>query len=248
MFRTGRVVRWTAGALGLAVGGYAAYVANAWLRYGRVASPQPDEVDPLLDHFMPDYDVAERHHVRVAAPAAIALSAATAADLQQSAIVRGLFRARELVLRAQTDAVRTPVGLLEEMESLGWRILAEEPGREIVVGAVTQPWLPNVAFHGLRPDDFRTFREPDCVKIVWTLRADPVGPSESVFRTETRVATTDPAARRKFRWYWARFSPGIILIRWFLLANLKKDAERRAHAGHTDVVVDRTPGDVPHRP
>jgi hypothetical protein len=71
------------------------------------------------------------------------------------------------------------------------------------------------------------------VKIVWTLRADPVGESESMFHTETRVTTTDQAARTKFRWYWARFSPGIVLIRRVMLGLLKTDAERRARRAET---------------
>jgi len=196
---------------------YAAYVGTAWYRYGHGASPSRDEVDPLLDHFMPEYEVAERHQVRVTAPPEITLSAAAETDLQQSRVIRGIFKAREMVLGAQANAVTRPKGLLVEMKSLGWRVLAETPGREIVVGAVTQPWMANVVFRGLPPDEFREFQEPGHVKIVWTLRADPVGPAESIFRTETRLATTDLTARSQFRWYWARFSPGIVLIRRVLL-------------------------------
>ena len=54
------------------------------------------------------------------------------------------------------------------------------------------------------------------------------GAAESIFRTETRVMTTDPAARAKFRRYWSFPSPGIILIRWVSLRPLKAEAERRA--------------------
>ena len=86
-------------------------------------------------------------------------------------------------------------------KSIGWGVLAEVPGREIVMGAVTQPWYANVVFRPVPPADFASFDEPDFVKIVWTLRADPIGPRDSVFRTETRVQTTDAAARAKFRWY-----------------------------------------------
>lgn len=222
-----RALRWTAGGLGLMAAGYATIVGTTWYRYGDVPSIDPDERDPLLDKFMPMYEVAERHHVRVAAPAATTLSAAADTDLQQSRIVRGIFRARELVLGAEPSARTRPKGLLAQMTSLGWRVLAETPGREIVVGAVTQPWLPNVVFRGLAPEEFRSFEEPGYVKIVWTLRADPVAESESIFRTETRVTTTDQAARTKFRWYWARFSPGIVLIRRVMLGLLKTDAERR---------------------
>ena len=226
--RLTRVMHWTAGGLGLMAAGYAAVVGTIWSRYGHAPSATPDERDPLLDQFMPEYDVAERHHVFVAAPAAIALAAAAETDLQQSRIVRAIFKTRELVLGANPDAATYPKGLLAQMRSIGWRVLAEQPGREIVAGAVTQPWLPNVVFRGLAPEEFRAFRDPDYVKIIWTLRADPVSESETIFRTETRVMTTDPAARRKFRWYWARFSPGIILIRRVMLGLLKTEAERRA--------------------
>jgi hypothetical protein len=223
-----RVVRWTAGGLGLMTVGCATVVGTTWYRYGHIPSASPDERDPLLDRFMPEYEVAERHHVSVAAPAAMTLSAAADTDLQQSRIIRAIFKARELVLGAEPDGEARPKGLLAQTTSLGWRVLAEKPGREIVVGAVTQPWLPNVVFRGLAPEEFRVFQEPGYVKIVWTLRADPAGESESMFRTETRVTTTDQTARTKFRWYWARFSPGIVLIRRVMLGLLKTEAERRA--------------------
>ena len=221
-------MRWAAWSLGLMAVGYATVVGTTWYRYGQVPSPRREDRDPLLDQFMPEYEVAERHHVRVAAPAAMTLSAAAETDLQQSTIVRAIFRARELVLGAEPDAETRPKGLLAQTTSLGWRVLAEKPGREVVVGAVTQPWLPNVVFRGLAPEEFQAFQEPGYAKIVWTLRADPVGESQSIFRTETRVTTTDPTARTRFRWYWARFSPGIILIRRVMLGLLKTDAERRA--------------------
>ena len=101
------------------------------------------------------------------------------------------------------------------------------------MGAVTQPWLADVVFRALSPEMFREFREPGYVKIAWTLRADPGGEDWTIFRTETRAVATDKTARARFRWYWARFSPGIILIRWMLLRRLKAEAEagdRRAPA------------------
>jgi hypothetical protein len=104
-------------------------------------------------------------------------------------------------------------------------MVAEIPGREVVYGAVTQPWKANVVFRGLAAEDFKNFREPGFVKILWTLRVDPATPSDCTFRTETRVVTTDDDARRRFRWYWARFSPGIVLIRQIALRLLKKQAE-----------------------
>jgi hypothetical protein len=228
--RAPQLLWWTASGGGLLVTGYAAVAGTQWVRYGHVTPAGADQRDPLLDRFMPEDEVAERHHVRVAAPAAVTLAAAAEIDLYQSSLVRAIFRAREAVLGAGSETVTLPKGLLAQMTSLGWRVLAEQPGREIVMGAVTQPWLPEVVFRGLDPAEFRDFREPGYVKIVWTLRADPVGSGESMFRTETRVIATDAVARAKFRWYWARFSPGIVLIRRLILGPLRADAERRARA------------------
>jgi hypothetical protein len=183
---------------------------------------------------MPEYEVAERHHIPVSAPAAITFSAATQLDLTKSAVIRSIFKTRELVLRARPDGSVRPTALIAQMKALGWGVLAEIPGREIVMGAATQPWEARVVMRALPADEFAAFREPGYVKIVWTLRADPTGSAESVARTETRVTTTDPTARAKFRRYWSFFSPGIIWIRYISLGLVKKDAERRARTSNSE--------------
>ncbi len=110
-------------------------------------------------------------------------------------------------------------------------MLAEVPGREIVVGAVTRPWEANVTFRSVPADEFATFAEPDYVKIAWTLRADPVDDWSAAFRTETRVMPTDARAHAKFRRYWPFFSPGIKLIRRMALREVKAQAAHRTRAG-----------------
>jgi hypothetical protein len=215
----------------MAAGAYATWVGVTWLQYGQSVPADADSGDPLLDQFMPVYDVVERHHIRVAAPAEITFASACEQDLMALPVVRAIFKARELVLGAEPDTAERPRGLLAMTKSIGWGVLAEMPGREIVMGAVTQPWYPNVVFRPLPPGEFAAFNEPDFVKIVWTLRVDAIEPHTSVFRTETRGVTTDATARAKFRWYWARFSPGIWLIRWLSLGPTRRDAERRARLG-----------------
>jgi hypothetical protein len=220
-----RAGRWIALGAGAAAATYGLMAASAYVRYGRPASPSPEEDDPLLDAFMPACEVAERHWIRVHAPADATWRAAMEVRLQDSSVVRVIFRARELVLGAD-PATADPRGLLAQTLALGYRVLHEEPGWEVIVGAVTRPWEPNVTFRGVPATDFKVFNEPNYVKIAWTLRVEPLGPHEAICRTETRVITTDGAARARFRWYWARFSPGIIVIRWMLLRQLKADAER----------------------
>jgi len=177
---------------------------------------------------MPEYEVVERHRSPVGAPAEVTFAAATEMNLEDSRIVRTVLKVRELLLRARPAGNELPRGLLAKTKALGWGVLAEVPGREIVMGAVTQPWEPNVVFRALSPEEFASFRDPAYVKIAWTLRADPVTAAKSIFRTETRVLACGPVSRSKFRKYWASLSPGIILIRLAMLGPLKREAERRA--------------------
>ena len=226
--RCGRAARWVAGVTGLAAAGWAGTAAVTWARYGRVPVPRAVESDPLLDAFMPHYEVVERHQIEVAAPADVTLAAAREIDLAGAPVVRALFKGRELLLGAEPDREQGPKGLLAFTQSIGWRVLAEVPGREVVVGAVTKPWDANPTFRSVPAAYFVGFNEPDYVKILWTLRADPLSPETSVFRSETRVVATDPVSRAKFRRYWAWLSPGIVLIRNVMLAPVKAEAERRA--------------------
>lgn len=227
---TRSAVRLGAVATVIAAAGYGAAVANAWRRFGYPRPSRRKERDELLDQFMPVYDVVERHHIFVAAPAATVLAAAKEQDLMQSPLTRVIFRARELALGATPDERPRPRGLLEATQSWGWGVLAEQPDREVVVGAVTRPWEANVVFRSLPPDQFAAYNEPGDVKIAWMLRAKPVGENASIFLTETRAVATDTRARRKFRKYWAFASPGIAAIRWLSLRPLKKEAERRVRA------------------
>jgi len=213
---------------GLVTGASAAYVALTWLRYGHPSSPTGDERDPLLDRFMPAYDVVDRYHAAIPAAADVAFAAACEIDLQQSPTIRAIFKGREWILRSQPDTTSRPPGLVAWTKTMGWGVLAEVSGREIVMGAVTRPWDANPVFRALPPEAFAAFDDPDYVKIVWTVRADPAGAEKSVVRLETRAIATDAAARLKFRTYWAFLSPGIILIRRVALRLVKIEVERRA--------------------
>jgi hypothetical protein len=205
---------------------YCAYAAITWLGYGHPAAPREHERDPLLDRFIQAYDVREHDAVQVDAPAAVAFAAAGQMDLFDVPAVRAIVRARELILRATPDSRPRPHGLIAETQSIGWGVLAHVPDREIVMGAVTQPWRANVVFRALPPAEFAEFHEPGYVKIAWTLRVDPIDGGRSLFSTETRAVATDATARARFRRYWAFLSPGIILIRVAAASALRTELAR----------------------
>jgi hypothetical protein len=202
-----------------------AYIGATWLRYGK--AERNGRRDPLLDRFLPSYEVREIHETDVAAPADVTYAVAHEVDLRRSRLVRALFRGRELLMGSEPTRREAQPNFLSEVLALGWRVLAENPGRELVIGAVTQPWQRNVEFAGLEPGEFAAFHDPGYAKIAWTIAVEPTGPETSRFRTETRVATTDPESRRRFRRYWSVVSPGVVLIRYEILRLVRQEASRR---------------------
>jgi uncharacterized protein YndB with AHSA1/START domain len=226
-----RLLRYGAAAAGAGMLGFGAWSALAWARYGRV-HPRRHPPDELLDRFLPNPEVDEYHQIEVRAPAAITLAAAKETDLQSAPIAKAIFwlRAVPALLRGEPFRPQGSRGIVAETLSLGWGVLAEEPDREIVIGAYTQPWHEQVTFHPLPPEQFSGFDRPGYVKIAWTLHAQPLGPDASLLVTRTRAVATDPESRRRFRRYWAPMSAGIILIRYAGLPLMRKEAERRAAA------------------
>lgn len=209
--------------------GYAGLVAYHHARYGKGIAPEHRHDDSiLLDRFIPAPEVTEHHQVRIAAPPDVVITTARNMELLNQPVVRAVIRLRELAMGAKKDLRRHPKALLSQMQSIGWVVLAERAGREIVLGAVTKPWESDVAFRSIPAGSFAEFREPGYVKIAWTLRADPIGENETMFHTETRVATTDQAARKLFRRYWSFVAPGVEVIRIAMLRPLKNAAEKRA--------------------
>ena len=190
--------------------------------------PMPSPKSPA-EAFIPKPYVSDHHEIVIAAPADLVFFEATRLNLQSLPIVRAIFRTRSWLMRDTLDPPARPLGIVAETMVLGWGLLAHTPCRTMVMGAAARPWTRNVTFRTIPPDDFAAFAEPDYVKIVWTLEADPIGPERTRFRTETRVQPTDEAARRKFFWYWMVFGVGIRFIRWNMLRELRRKALRHHH-------------------
>jgi hypothetical protein len=212
---------------GAAYGGLVLY--NRW-KYGTAKASSAMGNDSLLDRFIPDPEVVEHHQIDIHAPADVVMAAAKGMRMLDSPLIRTIIRMREIAMGGQRDAREHPEGMLEQMQSIGWVILSEKAGREIVLGCVTQPWHANPVFRSVAAADYLAFSEPGYVKIAWTLRADPIDDRRSTFHTETRVATTDAEARERFRNYWSFVAPGVELIRVAMLRPLKRAAEWRAKA------------------
>jgi hypothetical protein len=192
-------------------------------RSSLAARAEPSPLDP----FIPDPDVRERFSVRVRAPGPLVFAVGTEMDFQSLPAVRWIFRLREKLMGSVPASSRVPQGMLQELVGLGWGILVEQPGRLVVGGAACQPWKADVVFHPIAADRFAAYREPDHVKIAWTLEAEPIGPELTRYTSETRAMATDAQARARFRRYWRWARVGIVAIRLLLLPAVRREAERR---------------------
>ena len=176
---------------------------------------------------MPDYEVVERHQIRVCAPAPVTLAAAREQNLFELPLVRAIFRDASWCSARRPASAFSRAAFWYRGQSLGWggSLIFR---REVVVGAITKPWEPNVRFRGVAARRVRGICQPGYVKIARTWRADTLDETVSIFRTETRAIATDPVARARFRRYWALARPGIAMIRRLSLRPLKHEAERLA--------------------
>jgi hypothetical protein len=185
----------------------------------------------LLDRFISTPDVRGRHEITIHAPADLVMSVALNFEIESIWLVRTLFRLRAMLLGARMPAREQRLGLIAQMQELGWKCLDEELGHFFVAGAACKPWQADVVFSPVADGLFAAFAEPDQVKIAWTLEADALGPGLTRFATETRVVATDERAHAKFRRYWRKFGVGIVLIRLVLLPAVRRRAERIWRAG-----------------
>lgn len=173
-------------------------------------------MDPLIDDFLPDYQFRERHARTVRRGPDTTLAAVMACDLGRSAVVRTLFRLRGLPTGAIT---------LRTMENVGFRILGQKDGRELVIGLMGKFWTLSGGIYRFAPEQFRTLARPDLAKAAFNFRVLTLSGNSTRLTTETRVWCPTAYTRRRFRLYWFLIRPfsGLVRIEW--LRMVKQQAE-----------------------
>ncbi len=191
---------------------------------------QADCGSPLAA-LLPEPDVLTRHSRTVAASVSEVDAALRSFTLADMPIVRVLFALRGL---RGTLVGRDAEPLIAQMAGGGFRVLVDEPGAALAVGAIGQPWRWKggiVPF--TRTDEFAGCRTPGFAKMAMSFRLHPVAGGTRVAE-ETRVVCTDAPSRRRFRLYWVPVRLGSGVVRRQMLSAIARRAESagpRAAAG-----------------
>lgn len=192
----------------------------------------------LLDQFLPEYDLSIVHADVFRAPPAECYEAALEMDLFQAPLARVLLGLRALPQRVAgtlrgrgkgtVPAASWDTFRLKDMVGLGWILLGESPGAEVVLGQVSRPWKSVAASADAptTPTQFTGFGQAGYAKIAAGLRVDPYGAGSSILTVETRVAITDETSLRRFRRYWALIGPFSSVIRRMALRQLADELRR----------------------
>lgn len=188
-----------------------------------------------LDTWMPQPLVTSHHAVIVEAPLARTYAALLDTDFSRHPLVVVLMAVRALpafvaspagTWRKAREARARTAGRLKTLLSADFALLEDVPPHELVLGLTGRFWTPS---GGLVPTHPSTFREPvpaGLARVAWNFHLTPLDAGRTRLSTETRVACGDRRTARRFTWYWRLIKPGSAAIRWAILGQVKRTAER----------------------
>jgi hypothetical protein len=189
----------------------------------------------ILDRLVPSFQVAQRHSVTIAASADqvwVALTQVTTGELPLFRLLMGVRGLPGRLLSGRGAHFDAKEPLLGWGGRFGFTILGQDARRELVFGAIGQPWRlaggRGMAVAG--GDDFAAFDRAGYAKMAANFRLDPIAGGTAVqLSTETRVACADATSARRFARYWRLIRPASGAIRRSWLAAIKRRAERHAN-------------------
>lgn len=182
-----------------------------------------------LDEFLPSWEFQERHTIRIHAP----LERVDRAVREVTADEIHLFRTLTWIRHpgrpwvSRRESILAPPGqqpILDVALRTTFLRLADEPGKELVVGTIVC-----CRRSGVRdPQAFARLQDPGFAKAGMNFLMADEGGGWTRLSTETRVHGTDAHARRRFAAYWRTIYPGSALIRVMWLRAIKARAEKEA--------------------
>jgi menaquinone-dependent protoporphyrinogen oxidase len=121
------------------------------------------------------------------------------------------------------QAVNPPTNFWQAAQAFGETAIHTGERHEVAGGLIGQFWKRGYGIRRL-PDAeaFTDFREPGYTKVLTNFWFAEYHSGKTTIRTETRIHSLDPLARRKFRLYWSVVGIGIRLYMWSVLHGIRK--------------------------
>lgn len=182
--------------------------------YLPVSETRVQTVRTRLDEFAPVFQFGEFHTIPVSASKDRVYAAIREVTPEEVRFFRTL-----TWLRFLSTPERRPI--LESFTAGAFLLLADDPGREIVIGRAGD----GRTARKLTADEFKALHQAPLIKIAMNFRIQEVDATHCVLTTETRVYATGTHALHGFAAYWRMIYPGSSLIRSMWLRAIKLRAE-----------------------
>jgi len=211
---------------GLAVAGLGMLVCLAALLLPYIHKEAATHVTKL-DDWMPQWQVAERHTLHVAAAPDKVFASIHAVRADEIFLFRTLIAIRRCGQSGPESIMNAPENkpLLDVATQTTFVLLEEEAPRELVVGTVIAAPRDTRAPRRLTADVFRKTLRPGVVLATMNFVVLPDNDGGSTLSTETRIYANSPSALRQFGVYWRLIHPGSDLIRRMWLRAIRERAE-----------------------
>lgn len=181
----------------------------------------------MIESFAPNPDAVEIHRIEIKAAREKVYEALWTSDFGSSPVIRWLITLRTLPARVfqpgRRDEARSLT--LDTLVAAGFGRLAEEPGREIVLGVAGRFWRPVGNVLPFNEENFRGPVPSGLARAVWNFSVASTDGGRTILTTETRVVCGDAASRIKFRAYWLVVRPFSGLIRLIMLRAVRQACE-----------------------
>jgi hypothetical protein len=181
-----------------------------------------------LDEFVPAYQFGEFHSIRIRAPRKRVYAALQQVTAHEITLFRTLTWIRRFGRPTPESILNAPGDkpLLDVAQQTSFLKLAEEPGREIVLGTLAAAHKGTQLKKDPTAEDFKALQAPGFALAAINFRLEDAGGGETLLTTETRVHANDASVRKKFAGYWRVIYPGSALIRVMWLRAIRHRAEQ----------------------
>lgn len=177
----------------------------------------------LHDRFAPVYQFNEVHEIEVSAGREQVYEAIKQTTAGEILFFRALTWIRRLGRAGPENILNAPAKrpILDVAAQTSFLLLADEPGREIVVGTLVLGPAGRERRQIRTPEEFASLEQPGYAKATMNFLVEEIRPEVCRVRTETRVYAGDARAQRRFAAYWRVIYPGSALIRHMWLRAIR---------------------------